>query len=278
MRQPQTSVLPSTRRPSATDRLRLRANPVRLVFSASPWRAAGYLLSYLIVSGLLFSVALAATTVTAALAITVALAPLLIAAAAVVRSCAEVGRAMLGQVTRPPACRSGYPSLTGKGLWRRARLIWASGATWRDMAYLVGLWIPLYALAAVVVAVWLWLLAGITLPLWYRHVADVCVGDCGSGNAPGVLIGNYPNGPHGAGASGLWIYPSLGPALLLALGCLVAFLLFNYVLIAAARLHARVSWALLRGQPDPLESARAVLAKPGPLGPLVRPPGLPPAS
>jgi hypothetical protein len=32
-------------------RVKLSGNPLRLAFSASPWRSAGYLFSYLIVSG-----------------------------------------------------------------------------------------------------------------------------------------------------------------------------------------------------------------------------------
>jgi hypothetical protein len=157
-------------------------------------------------------------------------------------------------------------------LWRRARKTWTSGATWRDVAYLAGLWAPLYALDAIVVSVWATALAGITLPLWYRHAADVCFGSCGSQHVPGIMIGHFPNGPHGAHASGLWIYNSLGPALLVAAACLIVFLLLNYVLVATARLYARGARAVLRGTSDPLEHARAVLAQPGPLGPLARPP------
>jgi hypothetical protein len=251
--------------------LRLRANPVRLVFSSSPWLAAGYLLTYLIVSGLLFAVALTTSTLTAVLAVTIALVPVLIGTAAVVRGCAAVGRLLLRPVRAEPV-RGSYPAPAAPGLWRRARTAWTSVGTWRDIAYLVGLWVPLFALAVVVFAVWLVSLAGITLPLWYRHVSDVCLGDCGQGGAHGVLIGHFPNGPLGAHASGIWIYPSVGPALLAAAICLAAFLLLNYVLVATARLHARVASAMLRGPSDPLMPARAVLAEPGPLGPLVHGP------
>jgi hypothetical protein len=230
--------------------------------------AAGYLLSYLLVSGVLFAVVMTAMSLTAVLAVTVALVPLLIATAAVIRGCAQVERVMLRQVFRQPV-RGTYQAPAGPGLWRRARRAWTGGATWRDIAYLAGLWVPLYALATVVVAVWAAALAGITLPLWYRHAADVCIGDCGTEHVRGVMIGHFPNGPHGAHASGLWIYNSIGPALLVAAGCLVAFLLFNYVLVATARLHAHAARAVLRGTSDPLETAKTVLSQPGPLGPLV---------
>ena len=248
-------------------RLPLRANPVRLLFSASPWRAAGYLASYLIVSGVLFTVVVAASVTTAALAATVALAPLLISSAAVIRGCAEVERRRLRQVLRRPV-RGSYPGPRPPGLWRRARAAWTSGATWRDVAYLAGLWVPLFTLDTLVVAIWAFFLTGVTLPLWYRHVADVCIGSCGSAHVPGVLIGSYPNGPHGPGASGLWLYHSMGPALLVAAGCAVAFLLFNYVLVGTARMHGQVAGAVLRAPADPLRPARNVLAEPGPLGPL----------
>lgn len=271
MSQPHPSVSPSAGPQLAGDRLRLRVDPIRLLFSASLWIAAGYLLTYLLVSGVLFAVVLTAMTLTAVLAITVALVPVLIATAAVIRGCAEAERFMLGMVFREPV-RGRYPAPAGPGLWRRARQTWSGGATWRDVAFLAGLWAPLYALSTIVVAVWAAALAGITLPLWYRHVSDVCVGSCGGEHVPGVLIGHFPNGPHGANAGGLWIYNSVGQALLVAAACLVAFLLINYLLVATARLHAHVARAVLRGASDPLEPARAVLAVPGPLGPLVRPP------
>jgi hypothetical protein len=241
------------------------------VFSASLWIAAGYLLAHLLVSWVLFSVVVTAMTLTAVLAITVALLPLLIATAAVIRACAEVERTRLRQAFRQPV-RGYYPAPAGPGLWRRARRAWTGGATWRDIAYLAGLWVPLYALDTVVVAVWATALAGITLPLWYRHAANVCIGDCGTVHVPGIQIGHFPNGPHGEHARGLWIYHSLGPALLVAAACLIAFLLLNYVLVATARLHAHVAKAVLRGASDPLEPAKTVLVQPGPLGQLVRPP------
>jgi hypothetical protein len=247
--------------------LPLYANPLRLVFSASPWRAAGYLLSYLIVSGLLFAIVLFASLTTVVLAVTVALAPLLIASAAVIRGCASVERAMLRQVLRQPV-RGSYPPPAADGLWRRARGAWSRGATWRDISYLAGLWVPLFALDAVVFSVWVYLLAGVTLPLWYRHVADVCIGTCGVQHVPGLLFGRFPNGPHGLGAHGLWIYPSVGPALLVAAGCLVAFVAFSYVLVLTARLHGTVARAVLRGPSDPLGPARHVMTEPGPLGSL----------
>jgi hypothetical protein len=248
-------------------RLRARRDPVRLVFSSSPWLAAGYLISYLFVSGILFAVALSISVVALVLGVTVAALPLLIAAAWVIRGCASVERLMLRQAFTEPV-RGGYLPPQGDGLWRQARARWSQSATWRDLAYLVGLWPVLFALDAVVFAVWATLLAGVTLPLWYSHVADVCLGNCAVQNVRGVMIGNYSRGLHGLGSHGLYI-DSLHTAALAAAGSAILFLLFNYVLVAAARLHGRVARAVLRHPSDPLAPARQVLKRPGPLGPLV---------
>jgi hypothetical protein len=245
----------------------LRHNPIGLVFSASLWRAAGYLFSCLIVGTLLFAVALTTSMLALVLGITVAALPLLVAAAAVIRGCASVERFMLRQVFTRPVI-SDYPVPPGGGLWRQARARWGQGATWRDLGYLVGLWAPLFALDVAVFTLWATFLAGVVLPLWYSQAKGVCVGYCNGPSVSGVLIGDYPHGPHVPGDHGLYVH-SLSTALLVAAGCVILFLLFNYVLVATARLHAQVARALLRRPADPLAPAKAVLAGPSPLGPLV---------
>lgn len=242
-------------------RLRLRANPLRLAWSAAPWRAAGYLASYLAVSWVLFSIAFTTVTVAAALAITIAGIPLLIGAAAVVRGCANVERGMLRQVFAEPVSGR-YCQVTEHGLLAKLRTRWRDAATWRDLAYLLGLWVPLYALDTIVLTVWLTLLAGVAAPLWYWAPEQ----DFGNGTtAHGLALGYFPNGPHGHGAVGLFV-DTLPLALLAAAGFLAAFLLFNYVLVATARAHARVARSLLRAPADPLAEAKEVLTHPGPLG------------
>jgi hypothetical protein len=253
-------------RAARPDRLRLGLDPVRLLFSASPWRSAAFLLSYLLVSGVLFALALTASVIAVTLAFTMAALPLLIGVAWLIRGCADAERLRLRQVLTGPV-RGAYPRPQDAGLWRRAGQLWSAGATWRDLGYVVGLWAPLLALDAGVFAVWAVLLAGTTVPVWYQHVSDVCVGSCTALRVPGVLIGDFPHGPHGAGAHGLYI-DSLPSAALLAVGFAIAFLLFNYVLVAAARLHGRIGLAVLGEPADPLGPAREVLARPGPLGPL----------
>ncbi len=247
-------------------RLRLRRDPVRLVFSASPWRAVGYLLSYLLISGVLFAICMTASMLAAVLAITIVAVPLLLALAGVVAGCAGVGRLMLRQVYASPV-RGSYPAPPGSGLMQLARARWTRGSTWRDLGYVLAMWPPLFTLAAVVFAVWSTLLAGATMPFWYWSVRDVCVGNCQATGARGILIGHFPHGPYGPGSSGLYVH-TLPTALAAGAGFAVAFLLFNYVLVSTAQLHGQVSRALLRAPGDPLAPARNVLAGPRPLGPL----------
>ena len=253
--------------PPGDSRLTLRHNPVGLIFSASLWQSAGYLLGYLLVSGVLFAIALTSITAALGLSITIVAIPLLVAAAFVVRGCAEVERGRLRQVFAGPV-RGYYRPPDGSGLWRQASARWGEGTTWRDLAYLVGLWAPLFALDAAVFALWATFLAGVAMPLWYSQAKGVCVGYCNGPSVSGVLIGDYPHRPYVPGDHGLYVH-SLSMALLVAAGFVILFLLFNYVLVATARLHAHVARALLQRPADPLAPARAVLAGPGPLGPLV---------
>jgi hypothetical protein len=250
-------------------RLTLRHNPLALVFSASLWRSAGYLGSDLIVGSGLFAVALGTGILAAVLGFTVVAVPLLMAAAEVIRGCATVERGMLRQVFTEPV-HTDYPAPGGDGLWKQARARWGEATTWRDLAWLVGMWPALLALSLGVLAIWATFLGGITLPLWYSHVTNFSlgVGDSTLHGAPGVMIGYFPHGARGPGSQGFYV-DSLHNALLAAAGSAVLFLLFNYVLVATARLHAHVARALLRPPADPLAPARAVLAGPGPLGPLV---------
>ncbi len=247
--------------------LTLRHNPVGLIFSASLWLSALYLLGYLLVSGVLFVIALTSITVALGLSVTIVAIPLLIGAAFVVRGCAELERARLGQVFAE-SVRGYYRPAGGSGLWRQARARWGESTTWRDLAYLLGLWPVLFTLDALALAAWLCSLAGVALPLWYSHASNFCVGDCTQHGPPGVLIGHFPDGVRGPGSHGLYV-DSLHNALLAAAGFAALFLLLNYVLVATARLHAQIARALLRRPADPLAPAKAVLTGPDPLGPLV---------
>lgn len=249
-------------------RLRLYRSPVRLVVSASPWRAAWFLAGYVFVTGwVLFSVTFAATVTAAVLAITLAGIPLLVAAAGVLRGCAGVERVRLRQVLCGPV-RGGYRPVSRPGVMAQLKTRWRDPATWRDVAYLTGLWVPLFILDTVVLSVWLTFLAGVTLPVWYwAPRGNAGIGYTSDTTIHGVTLGYFPHGPNGPGGIGLYV-DTLPRALLAAAGFLVLFLIFNYVLVITARAHAAVARSLLRAPTDPLAKAKEVLAGPGPLGPL----------
>jgi Putative sensor len=269
-----TATTPPAVKLSGTDDygVRFLGNPLRLAFSASPWRSAGFLFSYLIMSGVLFSVALTAAVTAAALAFTLIAFPLLIAAANVVHGCAAAERTRLRWVLAQPV-RASYQQAAGANLRARASASWRNRGTWRELAYLTGLWVPLMALDTIVVSIWATLLAGVTLPFWYWAPWE----EFGNGQrAHGVQLGYFPSGPNGAGGHGLYIN-TLPRALLAAAGFAIVFLLFNYVLVATARMHGRVARALLRAPADALAEVRTVLAGPGPLGPMTGTGSLEPA-
>jgi len=249
------------------DEFRLRAprNPLRLAVSGSLWRSAWFLIVYVFAAGwILFAAGLTASAAAVCCAVTIAGFPVLIGAAGVLRGCAAAERARLGAVFTQPV-HGRYRPATGQGIVARTRAMW-DGATWRDLAYVVGLWIPLCGLDVVVVTVWLTFLAGITLPLWYWAPRATFHGGL---VAHGVQFGYFPNGPNGPGGHGFYA-DTLPKALLVAAISLAAFLLFNYVVVATARMHGRVARGLLRAPADPLAEARAVLAEPGPLESLTR--------
>jgi len=242
-------------------RLRIWRNPLHLAVSGSLWRSAWFLMVYIFASGwLLFAASLTAVLTAALLTVTIAGIPLLAAAAGVLRGCANAERFRLRRAFTQPV-RGGYRPVTGKGILAQARTRWRDRATWRDVAYLIGLWVPLFILDTVVVTVWLVFLTGITLPIWYW--APKSTFDNGV-TAHGVQLGYFPNGPNGSGGHGIYV-DTLPKALLAAAACLVLFLIFNYVLVATARAHARVARAVLRAPEDPLAAAKDVLAQPGPL-------------
>jgi hypothetical protein len=249
-------------------RLRLYRNPLRLAVSASPWRAAWYLAGYVFVTGwVLFAAAFTATVTAAVFTITLAGIPLLIAAAGVLRGCANVERARLREVLTERT-RGRYRAVTRPGVMAQLKIRWQDPATWRDVAYLIGLWVPLFILDTVVFSVWLTFLAGITLPAWYwAPRGNAGLGYTSDTSIHGVTFGYFPHGPNGPGGVGLYV-DTLPKALLAAAGFLVLFLIFNYVLVLTARAHAAVARSLLRAPADPLAEAKDVLAGPGPLGPL----------
>jgi hypothetical protein len=252
---------------ATTTRLPLYRNPLRLAVSASPWRAAWYLSVYVFVTGwLLFTVAFTSAVTAAALVITLAGIPLLVAAAGVLRGCADVERARLRRVLGEPT-QGRYQPVTGLGILGQARARWRDPATWRDVAYLIGMWVPLLILDTVVISVWLTFLAGVALPAWYWAPRGGGLGYTSPTTIHGFTLGYFPHGPNGPGGVGLYV-DTLPKALLAAAVFLVLFLIFNYVLVLTARAHAAVARSRLGAPADPLAKAKDVLAGAGPLGPL----------
>ena len=247
---------------SAVSRLSLRRDPIRLLLSRSLWTSVWYLLGYLAVGWALFAISSITAVAGAGLSITFAGLPVLVAAAAAIRWCADVERARLRPLAR---IQGTYRQVTGHGIMAKLRTRWRDPATWRDVAYLVGMFVPLLALDAIVLALWLAFLAGITLPIWYWAPWQSIHGV----RYHGYRLGYFPNGPHGPGGWGLYIN-TLPKAFAVAAACLVLFLIFNYALVATARAHVAVARGLLGPAEDPLREAREVLNRPGPLAPNSR--------
>jgi Putative sensor len=238
--------------------LALRRDPVRLLLSRDLWAGAWFLLAYQVTGWVLFAITLSVALTGAVLCITLAGIPLLIAAAAAIRWCADVERARL-----LPFCGdvgSHYRQQTASGLVSRVRVLWRDPAIWRDIAYLLGMFVPLVTLGLIVLTVWLVLLAGITIPVWYWAPWQTIHGV----RFHGAQLGYFPNGPHGHPGYGLYI-DTLPKALLAAVAFLILFIAFSYVLVATARAHIAVARNLLGAPEDPLRAAREVLGRPGPL-------------
>jgi hypothetical protein len=249
---------------SAVSKLSLRRDPIRLLLSRGLWTSAWYLLGYLAVSGVLFAIALSTAVGGAGLSVTLAGLPVLVAAAAAIRWCADVERARLRPMVDGPVVGS-YRQVVGSGVMAQLRTRWRDPATWRDIAYLVGMFVPLLALDAIVLAVWWASLAAITLPIWYWAPWKTIHGV----RYHGYDLGYHPNGPHGPGGWGLYV-DTLPKALAVAGVCLILFLIFNYVVVLTARAHAAVARGLLGAAEDPLRQAKEVLGHPGPLSSNLR--------
>jgi hypothetical protein len=238
--------------------LNLRRDPVRLTLSKAPWAVAWYLFGYLFTGTALCVIALTVAAVGVALSFTLAGLPLLIGVAITIRWCANAERFRVRLVDPEPVI--GRYREPARGLLNNLRTRWSDPATWRDIAYLIGMYVPLVALDTVVLVIWFTFLAGITIPVWYWAPWQTIHGM----RYHGYQLGYFPNGPHGHPGYGLYV-DTLPKALLVAGICLVAFLLFTYVLVATARAHAFVVRALLGEATDPLKEAKEILRSPGPL-------------
>jgi hypothetical protein len=118
---------------SAVSQLSLRRGPARLVLSRGLWTSAWYLLGYLAAGWFLFATAVAVAVAGAGLSITLAGLPVLAAAAATIRWCADLERARLRPMAGQPVAGS-YRPVAGSGVMARLRTKWQDPATWRDLA------------------------------------------------------------------------------------------------------------------------------------------------
>ena len=207
---------------------------LRTVFGAAPWRAAAYLVSSIVVSTVLFVVVVTSVLLAGGLALIGVGIPLLIVAAAVVRAAAHVERQRAalapgvhvvaplvhGDVADPagtpthaaaetaaetaateagpaagPADSDGVP----RGLLAAVRRGWGDPAMGPSLGHLVGLYVPLLLLDTVVAGVFLALLGGVTVPLWFWAVPQ----SFDAVTHHGLFLGWFPNGPGGADAVGL---------------------------------------------------------------------------
>ncbi|AHH99277.1 sensor domain-containing protein [Kutzneria albida] len=242
--------------------LRHRRSPLTLPFSAAPWIACGYLLSYLVLDTALFAVVATVVLVCWALSLLSLGVPLLIGAALVVRGCAEVERhrtRLFGQ-----RIDSSYLPSPEHGLLAMIKARWTDPAVLRDCAYLGLLYLPLALLDLAALVLWLACVAGVTLPLWFWLSAPTWY----NGHLEhGVKLGYFPSGPEGRGGIGVFV-GDLPTALLMAACFLLLSLLGALAVVSVARLHSHLAERLLSPYRDPLAEAKAVLAAPGPLGTL----------
>ncbi|MFN8076499.1 MAG: sensor domain-containing protein [Kineosporiaceae bacterium] len=233
--------------------------PVDALAGPRTWRALAYLAVGLVLPVLLFSVVVTALSVAVGLAVTVVGLPLLLGAALLVHGCAALERHRAAAVLERPVTAT--PPAAASGLLARLRAQWSAGLTWRELALLVLLFAPLYALDLAALIVWLAVLGLLTCPAWYWAIPQ----DFPDGSrAHGIALGWFPHGPDGRGAIGVFI-GDLGTALMVAAAGLVLLAGAGLLVRAAARLHARTVAAVVGTPRDPMAAAREVLATPGPL-------------
>jgi hypothetical protein len=260
---------------------------LRFALGAAPWRAAAYLLGSIVVGTVLFTVVVTLTVVAGALVVVGIGVPLLLVAAAVVRAAAHVERQRAALVPgvavvdptaadrpvdgdavdgRDAVVDGDDPAAGGSGLRAAVRRRWTDPAMGPSLGYLAGLYVPLLLLDAVAVGLFLSIAGVVTVPFWYWAVPQTFDGV----THHGLFWGSFPHGPGGPDAIGLAI-DDLPTALAVAgAGAVVFVLVACPLVVAAARLHARVAGRLLGPPVDPLARARAVLRSPGPLPPAPR--------
>jgi hypothetical protein len=213
--------------------LRVR-NPLTLLVSAAPWASAWYLATYLVLGAVWFSISLAVLLTSSVLAVTWIGLPLLLAAFGIVRALAAAERGRAGIVG--VHVRGRPRRRPGPGTSSRLLTCLRDAASWRDVLLLVVLWPWLLALDLAALMVWLLLLAVISLPAWYRYPPQ----SFNNGEkAHGVQLGYYPDGPRGTQRYGWFIDSAASAWIAAGVGVVLLALVGNYVVLGAARVHAR---------------------------------------
>lgn len=238
----------------------MHRNPVRMAFSSGVWASAWYLLSYLVVGTVLFAVVLSMAAASVALSVLWAGLVLLMGVGLIVRGCVHLERGRARAVV-PEGLPPIEPLRSGEGFFGTLSALW-DRTTWRGVAYFLGLWVPLFVLDLVTFVLWVVCLGVLSLPIWYRYIPNTF--DNGS-TAHGVVMGYFPDGPHGADKWGFFIGTNTSATVAAVVG-LVLFLLWNYVLVAVARVNVNAVRMVVADVRDPLAEARHVLEVPGPLG------------
>jgi hypothetical protein len=239
-------------------RLRMYRNPIRMLFSAGVWASAWYLLGSIVISIALFAIVTSITITSAALVIIWAGLPLLIGSAYFIRGCVVMERGRARAVI-PEGLPAMPPVPTAEGFFPTLKAVWKDRITQRGLAHFTLLAVPLLVLDTIVWAIWVAFLGGVTVPIWYRYIPRTFNGR----HMHGLEYGYFPNGPHGKDAIGFWIGSDLS-ATVAAVVALALLLAWNYVLVAAARVHTSTMRAVVAGR-DPMAAARRVLDNPGPL-------------
>lgn len=237
-------------------------SPLRTLGSAAPWTAAGYLASHAVVGSALFVVVTTVVLTTFGLAVLSIGLPLLIGAALVVRGCAGVERHRLRLTGVPLAVA--YRPAARAGLLARIRAAWTDPVVLRDCAYLILLYPLLVLLDLLGLTLWLACVAGVTLPLWFWLNPPTWHDGV---REPGVKLGYFPADGTGTGV----FVGDLPTALWVAAVFLVLAVGVAWLVVAIARLHSWFARRLLGPRQDPLATAKAVLAAPGPLENANRP-------
>ncbi|MEV5975387.1 sensor domain-containing protein [Streptomyces sp. NPDC052114] len=235
-------------------RLAVRRGPLGALLSAAPWRASGYLASYLLAGPALFAVAATAVVLGIVfMQFTVSVA-LTVGSAWVVRCCAQVerGRAVLVDAPIPYA----YPEPARPGLAEQLRARCGDPVFFRDCVCLIVFFPFLLLLDLLALLAWLVPLAGVSLPLWFWSLDSL---QADGTRLHGVWLGGPDDGDPGLRID---TWPA---ALAVAALCLGLAVYAARLVVAAARLHLTVAHTLLRPAPDPLARAKRILTEPGPL-------------